>query len=246
MKIAFYDSGLGGLLMTELVQKKYPNYNYVYVGDTAHLPYGPKDPIEILGYMEPYLLWLINSQLCDYVCVACNTASVKSLPLFIRKYPQYKKRFIDIVSPTQIYLENINQLTLVLATTGTVASGLYNGNSFTTTIAMPGLVDLIEGGHIDTAIMMIDDVLSYYPNTKNIVLACTHYVRLKKNLTKKYSDIEFISQDNFIINQIAEKNTINNSITKVTRDYFVTGDHEKYSQKYGYDFKHLNIFNPLG
>jgi glutamate racemase len=106
MKIGFFDSGMGGLFMMQSCIEEYRNHEYVYVGDTKNLPYGPRDSVEIFELMSPYILWLFNEQKCDYVVLACNTASAQSLDMLIQKYPEYKKRLINIVTLTQSYINS--------------------------------------------------------------------------------------------------------------------------------------------
>jgi glutamate racemase len=240
MIFGFFDSGLGGLLIMNSVRRHNSFHDYIYLGDTINLPYGPRPAIEILDLMEPYLLWLFQVKKCDYVCVACNTASVKSLELFLKKYPEYKKRFIDIVSPTQLFLRTQEKV-LVLATEGTVLSNQYAQHSGVIQRSMPGLVRLIESGDIFKAMVMVENVIVEYSYLTNILLACTHYILLKDLLTKKYPHITFTSQDDFIIDAIS-KCVIHDDIVG-TNEYFVSGDAQDYQLRYPHKFLHIYIPN---
>jgi len=200
MKIGFFDSGMGGLFMMQSCSETYPNHNYIYVGDTQNLPYGPRKSQEILGLMSPYLLWLLEVKKCDYVLVACNTASAQALESFINVYPKYSEKIMNIVHLTQNYLQaNIPQTKtlLVLATKRTVESQVYQKNG-TEQLAMPGLVDLIELGDRKGAFAMLTNALSYYPEINYVLLACTHYVALFETLKNFYPEIQFITQDSII------------------------------------------------
>jgi glutamate racemase len=237
MKIGFFDSGLGGLLMMNSCRKTYPQYDYLYVGDTLHLPYGPKTTDDILSHMEPYLLWLFEEKKCDYICVACNTASVKALPLFLKKYPHYKIRFIDILQPTQDFLRETNKPYIILATEGTVASNCYNVSENIFQISMPGLVELIEDYKKDEAMIMVNKVLSNYPDILHVFLACTHYIFLKKEIEYLYPHKACIAQDIFIKNSI---NSINyHAEKKGQTEYFVSNHGHEYTKKYGNVFTHI-------
>lgn len=239
MKIGFFDSGLGGLLMMRTLREKYKYDDFIYVGDTENLPYGPKDKFDILINMEPYLLWLFEEKECDYICIACNTASVKSFDLFIKKYPHYQDRFIDIVSPTIAYLKAVDTA-LVLATTGTVLSGQYKVHEGIKQIPMPGLVDLIEEFREEEALVMIDDILLYYPDIQYVMLGCTHYVFLKDRLSEKYPRKKFISQSDFVLGRIHKVGTFEK---KGSDEYFVSKESQLYSQKYNKIFSHIQLFN---
>lgn len=239
MIIGFFDSGLGGLLMMESLRAKYRYDDFIYVGDTENLPYGPKNKFDILANMEPYLLWLFEEKKCDYICIACNTASVKSLGLFIKKNPHYQNRFIDIVNPTIEYLKTVDAA-LVLATTGTVFSGQYKVHEGIKQIPMPGLVDLIEEFREEEALVMIDDALLYYPDIQYVMLGCTHYVFLKDRLSKKYPKKKFISQSDFVLGQIHKIGTFGK---KGSDEYFVSKESRLYSQKYNKIFLPIELPN---
>ncbi len=245
MKLGFFDSGLGGLLMMESCKKVFPKYNYVFTGDIKNIPYGPRTSEEIFMYMEPYVLYLLNTVHCDYVCIACNTASVKGLPLFIKKYPQYVHRIIDIVEPTIHFLSNNyqeNNILLVLATQGTVSSGVYTSikNKIITQIPMPGLVNLIELNKKHEAIEMVKDAISYH-NTSLVLLGCTHYIWLVRVLEKEFPHITFIGQ-NIILEKIFNNlEQIYENTEEGSSSYYVSGDHEGYTQRYSFPFKKLEL-----
>src|SRR5690606_13256522 len=166
MTLGFFDSGMGGLYMMEACMKIYPKHDYIYLGDTKHLPYGPKKVREILDHMTPHLLFLLEEKECDYLIVACNTASSQSLHLFLDAYPRYKNRIINIVSITKQYFLNStikNEPLLVLATERTVASRVYEDiTKKVHQIPMPGLVDLIERDNRKSALVMMQGALSNY------------------------------------------------------------------------------------
>lgn len=244
MKFGFFDSGLGGLLMMQSCQKKFPHYNYIYVGDTCNLPYGPRDSTEIEFYMSPYLIWMIEEKKCDYVFIACNTASAKALPLFKKKYPQYADKTIGIIEPTIKYIQeqkNIDSL-LILGTEGTIKSKIYINNLDISIrqAAMPGLVELIEKGKQEEAQLMLQDILAYYPHNSHILLACTHYVALIDFLSTKYS-YTIISQD-IILQDIIDTLSIhhqNQIWKKGTNEYYLSGDIFDYRNRYNLEFKKL-------
>lgn len=248
MKFGFFDSGLGGFLMMESCSSTYPQNEYVYVGDTAHLPYGPRDESEISAYMAPYLLWLLKEQKCDYVFIACNTASVKALPLFKKKFPAYSNKVIGIVEPTCDFLnKNIKKKDhlVVLATQGTVASGLYGFMSGVNQIPMPGLVELIEENRRQEALILVQDALSYYPDTTHLLLGCTHYAWLQEDLSMLYPDFKIISQDiilHEILEVLSKKIEYKKEYIPDSR-YFVSSDPVTYSQKYNKEFQHLKFKN---
>lgn len=230
MNIAFFDSGLGGFLMMNSIRKKITKHSYTYVGDTKNVPYGPRKPLEVLNYTEPILLSLMTTQ--DVVVVACNTACVKALPLFIQKYPQYKDRIINIAELTLKKFQN-TKIDSVLATLGTVKSGFYDEICAPSRqIAMPGLVDVIEAQDMLAGLSSVDDVIAYSEDTKKILLGCTHYLWLKDSLLQKYPNIDWIGQDDILLEQIKLFAEDTAGV-----EYYVTGDHGAYSKLHNVNFR---------
>ena len=238
MKLGFFDSGMGGVFMMQECIKALPYNNYVYLGDTANLPYGPKSSEDILKYMTPCLLWLIEEQACDYLIVACNTASAQALGEFIKNYPQYQNKIINIVEITQEYLQNqvaFYEEILVLATQRTVTSKVYENidNHSMKQLAMPGLVDLIELDDRGGALSMVKDALSYYPKVNYLLLGCTHYVYLEENLKEQYPDITILGQDSILTSYLKKHLQGNvSSEENGVHEYYVSGDPEVYSKQF--------------
>ena len=78
MKIGVFDSGLGGLIIAKSLMQTLPQYDYVYLGDTEHLPYGEKTSGHILKYTLQAMRYLIRQE-CGLIIIACNTATEISL-----------------------------------------------------------------------------------------------------------------------------------------------------------------------
>jgi glutamate racemase len=239
MRLGFFDSGLGGLLVMESCRKAHPKHEYIYLGDTKNLPYGPRESKEVYNLMKPYLLYLLDLKKCDYVIVACNTASVRALGFFIAEFPQHESNLINITESTVDLLAKLksqNQRTLVLATQGTVKSTVYQSSY--DQVAMPGLVELIEYNHRKEAIFMVDDVLSYYPNINNVLLGCTHYLFLQKTLQEKYPHINFIGQEVLLvelISPLAETDIYSGP------EYYLSADEDVYASRYKLPFQLINL-----
>ena len=75
MPIGVFDSGLGGLTVLKALQKTLPNESFIYIGDTAHVPYGNKSKSSIIHYSTTLSNFLINTYNVKMIIVACNTAS---------------------------------------------------------------------------------------------------------------------------------------------------------------------------
>lgn len=213
MKIGFFDSGLGGLLIAQSVAKYMPQYEYVYFGDTANLPYGDKNEVEILKLTTEGVEYLFKSG-CGLVVIACNTASAETL----RKlqddwlpftYPE--RRILGVIIPTLEYCVEQGVTTpLLIATKRTVASQKYEREIALKkfplqliAVSTPYLVPLIEAGDIDSAVAMVIKVVEEERNRcskiDSIILGCTHYSVLAELLRAHYQDvIEIIPQTEII------------------------------------------------
>ncbi|MCA9353041.1 aspartate/glutamate racemase family protein [Patescibacteria group bacterium] len=242
MTFGFFDSGMGGLLMMQSSNDILRGHSCVYLGDTKHLPYGPQSSEEILNHMTPCLLWLFEQKQCDYVVVACNTASAQALGTFVAHYPLYQDRVINIIDVTKQYLrEHVPQSDnlVVLATQRTVRSGVYaHGlNHHITQVAMPGLVNLIELGDIKGAQSMVSDALAYHSEANTILLGCTHYIALEEELTRMYPNMNIIGQDiilnDYLVKFIVGSGTVNES----HREYYVSQNPHNYTQTFSFPFQ---------
>jgi glutamate racemase len=192
MKIGFFDSGLGGLIILKAVAKELPAYDYEFYGDTAHVPYGDRSEEEIFELTKAGVLHLFERD-CALVIVACNTASAETLRRLqdsILTGGYADRRILGVIIPTveAVCEQSVAQVVL-LATTRTVESGKYDtelrklsANISLTSLALPKLVPLIEGGEWDEAEMQIREVVSTLQasQSSNIILGCTHYSLLKE------------------------------------------------------------------
>jgi len=211
MKIGFFDSGVGGFYVMERVMRHLPQYDYVFYGDTKHLPYGDKKESEIYRLTRNALWYLFSAHDAYIVIVACNTASAETLrkiqDQFIReRYPE--RRALGVIVPTvETIIEQNIQAPLIIGTTRTIVSQKYerelekiSQSIKTTTQATPHLVPLIEAGKFDEAVLSLDDLI--YTHRENggdsVVLACTHYGLLTDRLRSRHAGLHIIAQEEII------------------------------------------------
>ena len=76
--IGIFDSGYGGLTVMREIVTKLPHYDYIYLGDNARAPYGPRSFETVYRYTLQCVKWFFD-QGCPLVVLACNTASAKAL-----------------------------------------------------------------------------------------------------------------------------------------------------------------------
>lgn len=213
MKIGFFDSGLGGLTILKATRTLLPQYEYVYFGDTANLPYGDKTEDEIFDFTRDAVIGLFEKGAL-LVIVACNTASaetVRRLQDTILTGAYADRKVLGVIIPTiEALIESGAQNVLLIGTRRTISSGKYeielkklssriNLRSFAT----PKLVPYIESGNIPGACTTLEINLhdKVGKEIDTIVLGCTHYTLLKDCIRDIYN-IRVISQDEIIPEKI--------------------------------------------
>jgi len=184
LPIGIFDSGVGGLTVYRALHERLPNERFVYLGDTARVPYGTKS----LATVERYAVE--NSKFLEahgikLLVVACNTASALALPA-IRKAVHVP--VIGVIEPgSRAAVEVANGGNIgVIATEATVDSGAYakaiaalGARGEVIARACPLFVALAEEGwaNSDVARIVASDYLRDFRNTAiaTLVLGCTHY-----------------------------------------------------------------------
>jgi glutamate racemase len=184
LPIGIFDSGVGGLTVYRALHERLPNERFVYLGDTARVPYGTKS----LATVERYAVE--NSRFLEahgikLLVVACNTASALAVPA-IRKAVQVP--VIGVIEPgSRAAVEVAGAANIgVIATEATVNSGAYakaiaalGASGEVLERACPLFVPLAEEGWADSDVarMVARDYLSDFRKTSiaALVLGCTHY-----------------------------------------------------------------------
>lgn len=218
MNIGFFDSGIGGFYMMERVMRTMPEYNYVFFGDTKHLPYGDKKEHEIYRLTRNAIWYLFSAHNAELVIVACNTASSESLRKlqdeFVReRYPT--RRVLGVIIPTiESIIESEVKKPLLIGTKRTVDSGKFEKELakreapfHLAAHATPELVPLIEAGRMEAAVESLDPILSKHLESggDSLVLGCTHYALLTPYLRSRYGNaLRVFSQDEIIPGKLQE------------------------------------------
>jgi len=215
MKIGFFDSGLGGLILLTATTRLLPQYDYYYYGDTANLPYGDKSE-EVIYQLSKLAMQHLFEAGCLIVIIACNTASSETLRRLQDEYlPEVypDRRILGVIIPTIEALHDSGcKNALLLATKRTVESQKYQRevvqknltNMSIESMAAPTFVPLIEAGNIDGATEeAIAMVTTWVGKGDAVILGCTHYTLLKDALRAEFPSLLFISQDELIPEKIA-------------------------------------------
>ncbi len=190
--IGIFDSGIGGLTVYKAVKEKMPNEKVIYLGDTAHLPYGTKSPETIIKFSEENSKFLTEKGV-KIIVIACNSSSSYAVP--------HLKDLLDIpvmgvIDPgSEAAVENKEKKIGVIGTTATISSGAYersilkkDPDAEIVSMDCPLFVPLVEEGWIDHKVT--DLIIKEYlvplkrKGIKTLVLGCTHYPVLKSAIAK--------------------------------------------------------------
>ncbi len=214
MKIGVFDSGFGGLTILQNIRQVLPEYDYLYLGDSARAPYGTRSFEVIYEYTLQAVRYL-EAQGCRLIIIACNTASAKALrTIQQRDINPDKLRVLGVIRPTVEAVadadargEGAERHIGVLATSGTVSSGSYlieleklNPLLEVSQQACPMWVPLIENNEIDSPAMdyyikkYIDLLFVKDPDIDTIILGCTHYPLIKDKI-ENYLNSKLPSSD---------------------------------------------------
>ena len=248
--IGIFDSGIGGLTIANAIKEKLPNESIIYFGDTKHLPYGEKSEKAIKDYSLQIAKFLKNKN-CKIIIIACNSASsvafnyiqnnISSIPIF------------NVIDPiiNDLSAKNENKKIGVIGTKATINSNIYQKkinqkiNSKVISLETPLLAPMIEEGFFNQEISLA--IIKNYLSNKNLkeidslILACTHYPLIKKQIIEYYNNqVEVIDSSSIIANYIKnelEKMNMLNTNNKSSYNFIVSNLTESFSKSASFFFK---------
>lgn len=207
-RIGVFDSGVGGLTVLRALLPRLPSSQFIYVGDTARLPYGSKSPATIARYAVSSVRFLVD-QGAEFLVIACNTASALAIDEIREAAGTVPVLGVIETGAAEAKATSKTGDVLVTATAATVESNAYAkalGGLGIRTIekACPLLVPLVEEGWIDHPVTA--DVLRIYlkellaeskatgmdPDT--LVLGCTHYPLLRGAIERALGELSSAGQ----------------------------------------------------
>lgn len=194
--IGVFDSGVGGLTVLRALRAQLPNESFVYLGDTARLPYGTKSKDSVLRYSRQASEFLVNRGV-KYLVIACNTASAVAVE-------ELRSRFapmpvIGVVEPGAAAgcAASRSGTIAVIATEGTVRRNAYQRciarlrpDAIVVAKACSLFVSLAEEGWTDGPIVeavahrYLDEMFAAEPTIDTLLLGCTHFPVLIDALRK--------------------------------------------------------------
>ena len=220
--IGIFDSGYGGLTILHGIRHLLPQYDFLYLGDNARAPYGPRSFDVVYEFTRQAVLRLFEMG-CHLVILGCNTASAKALRTIQQNdLPQIDptRRVLGIIRPTA---EVIGQLTTsrhvgVLATEGTIKSESYtleiqklHPDIVVSGVACPFWVPLVEYNEADSpgadyvVKKRIDQLMLLDPDIDAIILGCTHYPLLMPKIVKYVNPgIRIVPQGEYVAESLRD------------------------------------------
>ena len=251
--IGVFDSGVGGLTVLKALQSAMPHERFIYLGDTARVPYGSRSPETIIRYSKRVTGHLLQRDIKALV-IACNTATTYALTALQEACQNLNLPVFGVIEPsaTMAVHTSPSQHILVLGTEGTIAGGKYtetitrlSPNAKVSAKACPLFVPLIEEGwhgHMVTE-MVAKEYFAEIQNLESIdtaILGCTHYPLIKSLLGTLFPSIHFIDSAEttaqIVRNELNERQILNDHLV-ANRDtlventlYLVTDNLPKFSQ----------------
>lgn len=241
--IGLFDSGVGGLTVARAVMDQLPGESLIYIGDTAHGPYGPQPIADVRAHSQRIADELVERG-CKMLVIACNTATAAFLH---DARERYDIPVIEVIQPAvrRAMATTRNNKIGVIGTEGTVKSGAYqdffavNPNLQVTAQACPEFVPFVEQGK--TSGREVLDVARGYvaplreAGVDTLVLGCTHYPLLSGVIQLAIGDevalvssAEETSKD--VLRVLTERNMLNDATAAPTHIFESTGDPDTFDE----------------
>jgi glutamate racemase len=182
--IGVFDSGVGGLTVLRALHSKMPAHDFLYVGDTARVPYGRK-PREMVETFARGIACFLLRQGVEALVVACNTATSAALPGLADELPI---PVWGVIEPGVAAAQAASQggRVGIVGTVGTIRSGIYQSKLEALGLktwgrACPMFVHLVEEGLAESpeAELLAHHYLDDRPELDSLILGCTHYPVLR-------------------------------------------------------------------
>ncbi len=220
--IGVFDSGYGGLTVYDKIRERLPQYDYIYMGDNARSPYGPRS-FEIVYEFTRQAVMRLFAEGCRLVILACNTASAKALRTIQQQdLPVWdnERRVLGVIRPTVELMDKMSNSKHigVLGTAGTISSSSYTleiekmfPHISVVGEACPMWVPLVENAEFDSpgadyfVKKHIDHIMQTDPLIDTLILGCTHYPLLIKKIRKYVpAGVKLVSQGEYVAESLAD------------------------------------------
>jgi glutamate racemase len=237
-RFGIFDSGIGGLTVLKSLTERLPPSSYIYFGDTARTPYGPKSKNTIIRYSIENSIFLIEKKI-DLLVLACNTASSLALDTLSSLF---SIPVLGVIDPAveKACCATRNGKIGIIGTKATIRSKIYekkikakNPKIETFSGACPLFVPLIEEGYRnkDVIELVVRDYLAPLKkkNIDTLILACTHYPLLKEYIQKEVGrEILCIDPGEALAEEIEKTGPQDLSKESASLEFFVSDDPERF------------------
>jgi glutamate racemase len=228
--IGVFDSGVGGLTVLKALRAAMPNQDFLYLGDTARVPYGRKPP-EMVREFAREIACFLEDRGAETLIVACNTATAVALNELRSEFRMPIWGVIDPGVEAAIAVTRTRRVG-VIGTRGTIASGAYQRRLESRGIqvwsqACPLFVHLVEEGLADSpeAELLARHYLKAHPNIDTLILGCTHYPILRPVLSRVLGDeVQLVESAGFAAEAVRQTlgENAHRGAGRIT--HYVTGD----------------------
>lgn len=241
--IGVFDSGVGGLSVVREMLKEMPNESFIYFADTAHVPYGSKEPREIRQFTSAISAFLLEKG-CKMIIIACNTTNSLAYEDLVSKYDV---PFIGVIEPgiDRAAETTKNGRIGIIATVATTKSGVYqkilkekDPSIEVMAESCPLFVPFVEKGEVEGEEVHIAARGYLQPlmdeGVDTLIMGCTHYPFL-------IPLIQRITGPGVVLVDPA-KETVKRAIERLKKDdllseeaypvhhYYVSGDPESFAR----------------
>jgi glutamate racemase len=252
--VGVFDSGMGGLTVLHECLVTMPHEDFVYLGDGARLPYGPRPLPEIRRFAREIARWLASEDV-KLILVACNAATSAALPDL---QEELEVPVVGVISPEAhaAVQATRNRRIGLLATQATVEAGRYewlvrtlDAGASLVSVACPRLVELIESddpfGEETVAAVREYAAPLKTAGVDTVVLGCTHYPLIRPILQRVFGrDVTLVFSAEETAREVAEtlarKGAENDGAREGTYRFLTTGDTELF-RRMGARFLQLPI-----
>lgn len=193
--IGIIDSGIGGVSVLKACTEILPNENFIYYADNKSSPYGNKSKFFIQKKVEKIVFHLISEYQIKCLVIACNTASTICANKLREKY---NLPIVAIEPPTKC-IKGENKKVLIMATKHTIKNknvkGYLKTNKNAKTLVISSLAKEIDNNleNLDNINNILQKNLKKFEDIDEIIIGCTHYSFIKKQLQKLMPKTKIVS-----------------------------------------------------
>ena len=197
--VGVFDSGVGGISILRGLVRELPHEDFVFFGDSANAPYGEKTPEQVVDLSRSIVEDLLTAG-CKAIVIACNTATSAAADELRAEFPEVPIVGVEPALKPAV-LEHRHEHVLVMATPMTVRLQKFQrllaewgGEAQVDAVPCWGLAARIEQGNLDRpdVIELLRGLVGDYAGkVDGVVLGCTHYPYVAKQIRAVLGDVSF-------------------------------------------------------